>query len=124
MSVTVDVSQVNNLARNLSLVGRELDDKVSKVVYRGGMNIKREWAANARAVGHIGSRLAGSLNVDVQDGGRAAEIEALGGGAAFGAIIEYGTATSPPRDCAKRALDKEAPRFEKALEKVAADVLK
>lgn len=123
--ISIDASAVQALARDFGLVSRELDDAVRKVVFKGAMNVKRDWQSNARASGgRVGSQYAGSIQFDSKDSGHTAEVEAKGAGAQYGAILEYGTATSPPHNDAKRAIDKEAPKFEKALEKVAQDVLK
>ena len=123
--MSVDASQVTALAHDFGLATYAIHTEARKVVFKGAMNVKRGWDRNVRSsAGRVASRYAGSIGFTLSDGDLTAEIEAQGGGAGFGAILEYGTATSPPHNDAKNALDAEAPKFERALERVAADVLK
>ena len=125
MSFSVDSSEVSQLAADIAAGQRKTETEMRRVVFRGAMNVKRDWRSNVSATaGRRARAYAGSIGFDLDNGDVTATVEAKGGGSTFGAILEYGTATSPPHNDAKRALDKEQPNFVKAVEKVAREFLK
>lgn len=122
--MNVDTSQLDKLADDLARAGDKIEKDARAVVFKGAMNVKASWKSNAADASRVGYRLGNAIGFDLEDGGLTAKIEAQGSGAEFGAILEYGTATSPPYNLAKRALDKEDPKFERAMRKIARDVFK
>jgi len=124
MSIHMDSEAVNTLADDLAKVRSRVEPEVGKVVFKAASNIKRDWRANVGATAGRVRAYRYAIGHDASTSSLTATIEAQGPQAAFAAILEYGTATSPPHNDAKRALDKEAPKFEKYVLKAAQDVFK
>lgn len=111
-----------HLARSIPLARRD----ARKVLMRGAMNVKRDWASNARASsGRHAPMYPASISFDVASYGPdivAATIGPDKGGpqGALGNLLEYGSIHNPPHRDGGRALDAEEPRFEAQMALVVA----
>ncbi|MEU9349032.1 hypothetical protein AB0D74_48330 [Streptomyces sp. NPDC048278] len=109
-----------HLARSIPLVRRE----ARRVVSKGALNVKRDWAKNARASSgrhapaypaSVGYDLL-SVGPDITDARIGPDKDAPQG--ALGNLLEYGSVKNPPHNDGGRALAAETPRFEAAMEVV------
>jgi hypothetical protein len=109
-----------HLARSIPIVRREARQVVSK----GALNVKRDWAKNARASsGRHAPAYPASISYDLLSVGPDITDARIGPdkGApqgALGNLLEYGSVKNPPHRDGGRALDAEMPRFEAALDVV------
>jgi hypothetical protein len=100
------------------------------VVSRAGVQIKLDWKARWRAIsadhGHIPHLIRG-VGYDVHEHGSNFSLEVgvdpKNRQAFLAGIVTYGTLTSAPHDAGQAALDVEIPKFERAVGKVAVDLL-
>ncbi|MFR9796631.1 hypothetical protein ACL02U_12105 [Streptomyces sp. MS06] len=118
--MTVDVSQVQRLSRDLYRAGPQVQVRVRAVVERGAVNVKRDWRANAAASAGRHARLyPASISYDMRHftGGAIAEIGPDKGRpqGALGNLLEYGSSKNPPHMDGARAITAEAPRFEEQI---------
>lgn len=110
-----------HLARSIPIVRREARQVVSK----GALNVKKDWAKNARASSGRHAPLYPrsisydllSVGLDITDARIGPDKGAPQG--ALGNLLEYGSAKNPPHRDGGRALDAELPRFEAQLALVA-----
>lgn len=126
--IEIDASELNALAATLEgqrgAVGRE----VSRVVKRGAQNIKGESRRLASGLAHA-PLYPFSIGYDIEGDGRFGSVEAIIGPdkdrpqGALGNILEYGTVNNAPFAHLGPALDREGPRFEKAIADAAVDGL-
>lgn len=110
---------VHELVSMFDTAGDAVAAEVRKVLFRGGMNVKR--AATAAATRELGVH---RINMDIEQGDDeiAAVIESEGPG---GAIMEFGTPTLPGgRPFLGPALAKEAPNFEQFVGQAVAKALR
>ncbi|MBB1153996.1 hypothetical protein [Amycolatopsis dendrobii] len=120
----VDMSQVDQLARDLEAVPAETLPKFKKVVEKGAVNIKK--GLRADAVGHpTYPYFYRSISYDVTDQGLGAEIgpdkDATQGD--LGNLLYFGTDKTAGVLDLNAPLKKEIPRFEDAIADVAEDIL-
>lgn len=109
-----------HLARSIPIVRRE----ARQVVNRGALNVKRDWAKNARSSsGRHAPAYPSSISYDllsvgpdITDARIGPDKEAPQG--ALGNLLEYGSVKNPPHNDGGRALAAETPRFEAALDVV------
>lgn len=103
-------------------------EEATKVVAKGAMNVKREGRRLARrAAGRHARKYPYSIGYDLYQGlrGPTAEIgpEVGRGQGSLGGILENGSPTSPPHPHMRPAGEREAPRFERAMNDLAARLL-
>ena len=113
-------SGLNGLAAHLDRAARETPDEVRKVAQKGSLNIKRDW--QQAWSGHPKIRmLPGTITYDTQQTADkvSSEIGPEHGrtGAALANLIEYefGGVHSSPIPGGAPALEREKPKYEKAL---------
>ncbi|MFJ6616675.1 hypothetical protein ACIQOW_03700 [Kitasatospora sp. NPDC091335] len=127
--MTADVSGLEALADYLARAGAEMDRKTRQVLAKGALNIKRDWAANARASsGRYAPHYPRSISYDPPTVGPAGAFVVIGPdkGAtqgALGNLLEYGSSKNPPHNDGGRALAAEEPRFLAAIEQLAQGLL-
>lgn len=114
--MSVDVSQIQRLSRDLYRAGAGVQARVRAVVERGALNVKNDWRANATATAGRHARLyPSSISYDVRHypGGAIAEIGPDKGRpqGPLGNLLEYGSSKNPPHMDGARAIAAEAPRF-------------
>lgn len=122
----IDTTQLAGLARDLHDASSDVRGDVVKVVKKAATNVKKNWRENAAATaGAHASQYPSTISYDIKDQGLSAEIgpEKRGQGN-LGNLLEFGSANNPPHNDGKRALDKEEPRFEKAISDVVGKVLR
>ncbi|WP_409186721.1 hypothetical protein F9C11_21770 [Amycolatopsis sp. VS8301801F10] len=120
----VDMSQVDQLARDLEAVPEETLPKFKKVVAKGAVNVKNGMRADAQ--GHPTFRhFPRSITYDTTDQGLGAEIgpdkNLIQG--ALGNLLFFGSSKNAPVLDINGPLNKEAPRFADAIADVAEDIL-
>lgn len=110
-----------HLARSIPIVRRE----ARQVVNRGALNVKRDWARNARqSSGRHAPAYPASISYDLLSVGPDITDARIGPdkGApqgALGNLLEYGSVHNPPHNDGGRALAAELPRFEAQMDIVA-----
>lgn len=125
MAVTVDASEVHQLATDLRGVSSRLSRKVQPVVAKGALNIKNDLQAQMRRSTHFRPIARGiSYDTKTTSGGYEAEIGPVKGSpgslaniAYFGDSLGAGTVEDP-----QAALDREGPAFADAIAAVAAEL--
>lgn len=122
MSVDIDVSGADSVARDLETVGRLLDD-FGRVVKRGAHNLKSDYQREARSSGHykhfhraISYDRVTSLEYEV--GPDKSKMQG-----ALGNILYFGTSKNAPELDLHGPIARELPRFEQALADAAEEVL-
>lgn len=122
----IDDSDVRRYIAELDKVPTVLDRELVKVGERGALNIKRDWRAAWSGHSYIGP-LARSITYERRTRVKNLEWEigpdksrAQG---ALGNVIEFGTVNNPPIPGGLPALEREAPRTERALSDVLGRVL-
>ena len=126
MTVTFDVSQVQSFAKDLGKVPGRAVPEIEKVVSKGALNIKQDWAARWKGLSHAPG-LASAVNYDIKFGIGTIEAE-IGPDkgkrqGALGNLIEFGSINNAPHPGGGPALAAEAPKFEKALTDVLGDLV-
>ncbi|MFF2954332.1 hypothetical protein ACFVVU_23680 [Kitasatospora sp. NPDC057965] len=127
--MSVDISGLEAVIRDLARAGAEMDRQTRQVLSRGALNIKRDWASNARATaGRYAPHYPRSISYDppvVGPGGAFVVIGPDKGApqGALGNILEYGTSRQGGHNDGGRALRTEEPRFFAAVEQLARDLL-
>lgn len=126
-AVRVDVSELLGLEKDLRSAASDVVGEVRAVVSKGALNVKRDWQQAWSGHPHIsGLPRTISYDTDVLKDTIVAEIgpeKTRAGQAPLGNVIEYGTVNNPPIPGGAPALDREEPRFEKALETLAAKLV-
>lgn len=122
----IDDSEVRAYIAELDRVPGVLQDEVVKVGEKGALNIKKDWQQAWSGHSYIGP-LSRAISYDRRFRGSEVEWEigpdkerAQG---ALGNVIEFGTVKNAPIPGGLPALDREAPRTEKALGDVLGKVL-
>lgn len=122
MSVTVDVSEVRALARDLGKVAGRAVPEATKVVERGALNVKKDWQARWKGLAHAPS-LASAVTYELKIGVGtiAAEVgpDKSYRQGALGNLIEFGSVKNAAHPGGAPALAAEEPRFIKALADIA-----
>lgn len=122
--MSMDFSEVDALAKQLDVDGEAIKKKVPPVVRRGALNIKDGMRQDAQNGGHY-KHFNRSITYDETNGGMGAEIGPDKGlvQGALGNILYFGTSKNTPVLNLQGPLEKETPRFERALADVAEDIL-
>ena len=124
----LDLSEVDKLAADLHHRVGGVGADVAAVVRKGALNIKNESRQMISGLAHA-PLYPQSITYDVTGDGRFGSVEAEIGPdkdkpqGALGNILEYGTANNAPFAHLGPALDRETPRFVKALEKIVGEGL-
>ena len=116
MTVSMDVVGAHELVASLGRVSATITVATRAVVERGGFNIKKAWAENARASSGVHApHYPASISYDMH--GLLVEVGPDKGRTQgpLGNLLEYGSTNSPPHWDGQRAMDDEAPKFERAL---------
>lgn len=119
---------LNALAADLDRSTGQVGKGAAAVVRKGAHNVMTEARQFASGIAHA-PHYPRSISYDVEGDGRFAAIEAVIGPdkdrpqGALGNILEYGTSKNAPLPHLGPALDREGPRFVKALEDLAGDAL-
>lgn len=124
--VVVDVSEVHALAAALRAGSVETAIKTRAVVAKGALNVKRDWQRQWSGLSHA-PLLARAVTYDTWYGTGTIEAE-IGPDkdrpqGALGNLIEYGSAKNGPKPGGTPAALREMPRFETAIERLAAGLL-
>jgi hypothetical protein len=123
--ITADMTEVRVLADVLRRNADRIADELPPIMTRAGMNMKRQMTADLDASTFF-KGISRSVTFDVVDDARGIEVQigpdknrggALGNVAYFGTSRGGGTVPDPVT-----ALEAEAPRFVKAIEKLAEDL--
>ncbi|MEU1421475.1 hypothetical protein [Kitasatospora sp. NPDC005751] len=120
--MSADISGLEALVADLARAGAEADRHARQVVSKGALNIKNGWRDNARSSsGRYAPHYSGTIGYDLTTASGAGTGAVIGpdkGGlqGPLGAILEYGSAHSPPHNDGGRALLAEEPRFLAAVE--------
>lgn len=113
--VSIDLSEVHELARDLQRNADEVPAKAQRVVAAGGYRV----AARAQAIAPVDTgALKSSISVDVGS----LSFEA-GPSIEYGVYQELGTSEMPPQPFLGPAFDQELPGIEGALAAVGAEIL-
>lgn len=122
--MSMDFSEVDALAKQLDVDGEAIKKKVPPVVRKGALNIKDGMRQDAQNGGHY-KHFNRSITYDETNGGMGAEIGPDKGlvQGALGNILYFGTSKNTPVLNLQGPLEKETPRFERALADVAEDIL-
>lgn len=126
MGFRVDVDGLAEWEADLADVPEDLNREIRQVVSRGGVQIKRAWAARWSGHWHIKDLpRAISYDLDPVPGGWEAEVgpDKNRKQGPLGNLIEFGSVNSAPMPGGVPALDAEAPRFAKAMGDVGEKVL-
>lgn len=115
---------------DLETLAERAEEKFPRLLGRGALNIKNDWRARWQRLGGTGSHiphLPRGIGYDVRSrrGGWEAEIGVSPDNrqAFLATIIEYGTLTSRPHPGGIPALDREDPRFVRAVATLAEELL-
>lgn len=123
MRIDIEVHGAKELARDLDNVEAELVPKLSKVVFRGAMNVKNEMQQDARSSGHY-KHFHRSIDFDMH-GDLEAEIgpnpDKIQG--PLDNLLYFGRSNTSGVLDINGPLKREEPRFVKAVGDVARDVL-
>lgn len=124
-SISIDVSEVEDLARDLAVAARAPDADVKAAVKRGAVNVKKDARALASGIGHAPA-YPYSIGFDLEDNGFAARIgpDKDRRQGALGNILEFGTSKNGPIPHLNPAMDAEEPRFVRALQAAAVKALR
>jgi hypothetical protein len=119
--MSADISGLEALIAELARAGAEADRQAQQVVSRGALNIKRDWAANARASsGRYAPHYPGAIGYDLltTPAGTSAVIgpDKDRRQGPLGNILEFGTSRQGGHNDGGRALAVEEPRFLAAVE--------
>lgn len=122
----IDDSDVRRYIAELDKVPTVLDRELIKVGERGALNIKRDWRAAWSGHSYIGplprsityERRTRVKNLEWEIGPDKSRAQG-----ALGNVIEFGTVHNPPIPGGLPALEREAPRTERALSDVLGRVL-
>lgn len=129
--VRVDVDGMDDLVTVLGSVGRRAMSEGKKVVSRGSLNIKQQWARTWSGHGHI-QHLPRSIGYDLAVVGTTITGETgpdmASSQGPLGHLIElgdaeYGNVNNPPIPGGLPALLDEAPKFRNAVEDLAVQLL-
>lgn len=118
--VTVDNSDFARAAQELAAGVAAIDRGVRQVVSKGALNIKQDMQARVRESTHFSGRgVAESINYDLRDGNGFSEAEigpAKGGPGDLMNVAYFGTSRGGGSvEDPVEAMNREAPRFDKAL---------
>lgn len=141
MGITIDTSEVRTLAADMRAVDSRLARHVIPVVEKGAHNIKADMRSAASASRHF--KIAQSISYDMAHPAGAIEAEVgptLGGAGSLAGIAYFGGSGWSGRknpgkgwqqgpgggrtvEDPQAALDREAPKFERALADIAAEMV-
>jgi hypothetical protein len=121
-----DMSDVHRLERHLTRQLPQARRDARAVTRRGAMNIKRDWAVNARATApKHAPAYPRAISYDVYNYTPDMTIAVIGPDkgrtqGALGNLLEYGSVNNPPHNDGGRALAVELPRFEAQIAAIVA----
>ena len=117
----IDVSEINQLAVELTQAGGSVGARASQVVRKTALAVE----ATAKQFAPVDTgALRGSIGVDLFGDGRFGQVAAeIGPTVDYGAHVEFGTSRQAPAAYMGPALDRHTPGFVSALEKVTGEVL-
>lgn len=127
--MSIDISGLESLVADLARAPVEMDQRVRQILSRGALNIKRDWAANARSTaGRYAPHYPRSISYDPPTVGPDGAFVVIGPdkGAmqgSLGNLLEFGSSRNPPHNDGGRALAAEEPRLFAAVEQLARDLL-
>lgn len=120
--MTFDVSGLNEVVSDLSAASATAGAKARAVVQKGALNVKQDAQRFSSGLRHAPLYPA---SITYETAVKRLGIEALIGPdkdrpqGALGNLLEYGSANNPPFAHMGPALDRESPRFVKAIEDIA-----
>lgn len=120
--MSADTSGLDALSGDLAAAARAVVAGCRQVVSRGALNVKRDWANNARASsGRHAPAYPSSIGYDLTPapgGGTGAVIgpDKAARQGALGNLLEFGSVKNPPHNDGGRALAAEEPRFVAAVQ--------
>ena len=125
MSVSIDMSEVRDFARDVNDLARRIPGQVKATVEKAAVEIKKDLIEQMGGSLHFkGFKKSGAISYDLRDAGFGAEIGPEKGGPGAGANIAYfgtsrggGTVEDPVE-----ALNREATAFESVLAALATDL--
>lgn len=126
MDITVNVTGDRQLIADLDRAIMAAPLEVTAIVAKGAVNIKKDWAGRWSGMAHA-PRLPAAITYDWIGSGTQIGVEigpdkSLTQGA-LGNLIEFGSAHNAPRPGGLPALEAEEPRFETALQELAARLI-
>ncbi|MGH3504319.1 MAG: hypothetical protein ACRDQA_25985 [Nocardioidaceae bacterium] len=119
-----------DLAGDLDKAAEKVHAETRKVVSKGALNIKRDWRQKwhrdldlyaRRLYLSVGYDLTSTPTTESAQIGPDADNDRMQG--PLGGIIEYGSVNNAPIPAGRPALEKETPKFERALAKMAERLL-
>ena len=123
----IDRRDVDRWVVKLDQAVSQAPEEAAKVVAKGALNVKRDAQRRAARIGRHVRRYPASIGYDLHQGlrGPTAEIgpEVGRGQGSLGDILERGSLTSAPHPHMLPAGEAEAPRFERAMNDLAARLL-
>lgn len=126
MRARIEHGEIDRYAIRLDKVVSQAPEEAAKVVARGALNIKKDAQASVTGLAHARA-YPSSITYDAYAGlrGPVAEIgpDKTKRQGALGNLIEYGSVNNPPRPHVRPAVDAELPKFERAMEDLAARLL-
>mgnify|MGYP002352280369 CR=1 FL=1 len=122
MSFSIDASELNALAADLSNVAGKVGPLVQTVMRKTARDIEGDAKAFAPVdTGNLKSSIGHS---DLRTVGQSGDLEVeIGPTANYGAFVEFGTSRMAPHAFMGPALDRRAPGFVAALEQIAGGIL-
>lgn len=126
-SFSADTSELLGLEADLRAASADAVVEVRQVVAKGSLNIKNDWRKRWSGLSHM-KHLPRTISYDTTVNkdtivGEIGPDKDREGQAPYGNIMEYGTVNNPPTPGGAPALEAEAPKFEKALEALAAKLV-
>ena len=126
MTVRIEHGDLDRLVTDLDKAVSRTPDEAEKVVAKGALNIKNGARQRIGSPAHAPAYPA-SITYDMRTGIRGPEAE-IGPDkdrrqGPLGNILEYGSVNSAPIPHIRPAADEELPRFERAMEDLAAKLL-
>lgn len=126
-AMNVDHRDVDRWVVKLDEAVSQAPEEATKVVAKGALNVKKDAQGRAAGIGRHVRRYPSSIGYDLYQGlrGPTAEIgpEVGKGQGSLGDILENGSPTSAPHPHMLPAGEAEAPRFESAMNDLAARLL-
>lgn len=126
MSIRIEHGDLDRLVADLDKVASRVPDEAEKVVAKGALNIKNGARQRVGSPAHAPAYPA-ALGYDMTSdrSGPSAEIGADKNKrqGALANLIEYGSVNNPPKPHIRPAADEELPKFERAMEDLAAKLL-
>lgn len=125
------MDDLRSLTHDLTEAPAKMQREALGIVEHGAVNVKQGWADNARqSSGVYAPAYPSSISYDISlAAALAGAVEARIGPdksrrqGALGNLLEFGSVNNPPHNDGGRALNKEAPNFERAISEAALTAL-